>query len=98
MVKSCLESPLSPPGTTNAKKVSTFNLTICTKQDDKKDLFPAFDPSHDRNIPYAVFESLKRDLDVQDDEEKIHIPREEQSGLSARFKRYSIGSSVKHMK
>lgn len=99
MVKSCLESPLSTPSKANAKKLSSFHITICTKQPDNSNSdtrFRTLDPSQDRNIPYTIFENLKRDEHVQDDEEKIHIPREEQSKLSTRFKRHSVESSVRY--
>jgi hypothetical protein len=99
MVKPPLELP--PTTTTSrasATRLTTVNIAISSPQFEKTnndDRFHAFDPSTDQNIPYSIFENLKRDQNLEDEEEKIHIPREEQSELSARFKKYSMESSVR---
>jgi hypothetical protein len=98
MVKPPLE--ILPPvaGRTSAKRLATFNITLSLPQSENtndNDQFHAFDPTADRNIPYTIFENLKQDEDIEDDEEKIHIPREDQSELSARFRKYSTESSVR---
>jgi hypothetical protein len=92
-------SPTTATGRASAKRSTTINIAISSPQSEKTnnhDLFHALDPSADQNIPNSIFENLKRDQNVEDEEEKIHIPREEQSELSARFKKYSMESSVRH--
>ncbi|KAI8579183.1 hypothetical protein K450DRAFT_210478 [Umbelopsis ramanniana AG] len=98
MVKPPLELPTTTAiGKAPSKRLTTVNIAISSPQPEKAkndNRFHAFDPSADQNIPYSIFENLKRDQNVEDEEEKIHIPREEQSELSARFKKFSIESSI----
>ncbi|CAO3665912.1 unnamed protein product [Umbelopsis ramanniana] len=89
--------PTAATGRASAKRSTTINIAISSPQSEKTnndDRFHALDPSADQNIPYSIFENLKRDQNGEDEEEKIHIPREEQSELSARFKKYSMESSI----
>lgn len=99
MVKPPIEiSPITATGKALAKRSTTIKIAISSLQSEKTnndDRFHALDPSADQNIPYSIFENLKRDQNVEDEEEKIHIPREEQSEMSARFKKYSMESSVR---
>ncbi|KAJ2959641.1 hypothetical protein NQZ79_g4914 [Umbelopsis isabellina] len=82
-------------------KLSTFQITISTGKSEPKsnsNLFNACDEPMDHDIPYAIFDRLKSDENIHNDEEKIHIPSDEQSESTSRFKKHSMDTSMFAMK
>jgi hypothetical protein len=98
MVKSGTEASIAT--SKESSKLSTFQFTIFTGVSESKSHINAYipyDQPADHDIPYAIFDRLKKDENIQNDEEKIHIPSDGQSESTNRFKKYSMDTAVRHM-
>lgn len=98
MVKPGTDTPITT--TKDISKLSTFQCSILTGNSEPKsnnNPFIPYDEPMDYDIPYAIFDRLKNDDNIHNDEEKIHIPSDEQSESSSRFKKHSLDTSVRKM-
>ncbi|KAG2180979.1 hypothetical protein INT43_008561, partial [Umbelopsis isabellina] len=78
-------------------KLSTYQISIFTGSSESKsnsNPFIPYDEPMDHDIPYAIFDRLKNDENIHNDEEKIHIPSDEQSESTSRFKKHSWDTSM----